>query len=232
MIWKNVGPSLAGLAIATLLSSSAAQAGGDRDGRIAFIKGSDVYSVEPDGSNARQLTRLGSEKLAALPCWDPGGDHLVYTVRFHDILGQLWIMDADGRNQHRLLDDPSFDDTAGAFSYDRNSVAFSRCDMRGACGIYQVRLDGTGLSAITELQPGIVDSLPMYSPSGLKIAFERRWPDGASGVFVVDRDGSHTQRLTPAGIAPRHPIWSRDGSRIAVSCRCDVTGTSGIWVMD
>jgi len=238
MIWKNVGPSLAGLAIATLLSASAAQAGGDRDGRIAFIKGSDVYSVEPDGSNVRQLTSLGSDRVAALPSWEPSGDQIVYTLSspmvsvFPDILAQLWIMDAHGRNQHRLLDDPEHENTAGTFSPDGKSVAFSRCDMRGACGIYQVRVDGTGLTAITELQSGHFHWSPMYSPNGLKIAFERRWPDGTSGVFVVDRDGSHIQRLTPAGIAARQPIWSPDGSRIAFSCRCDATGTSGIWVTD
>jgi Tol biopolymer transport system component len=141
-------------------------------------------------------------------------------------------MDAHGRNQHRLLDDPEHENTAGTFSPDGKSVAFSRCDMRGACGIYQMRLDGAGLTELTALQPGIVDSSPMYSPSGSRIAFERRWLDGTSGVFLIDQDGSHIRRLTPAGVAARHPIWSPDGSRIAVSCRCDATGTSGIWVMD
>jgi len=112
---------------------------------------------------------------------------------------QLWIMKADGGNQHRLLDDPAYGNTAGAFSPDGNSVIFSRCDMRGACAIYQMGIDGTALTPLTGLQPGIVDSSPVYSPSGQTIAFERRWK-GGNYVLLMDQDGSNLHRLTPRDV--------------------------------
>jgi Tol biopolymer transport system component len=99
-----------------------------------------------------------------------------------------------------------------------------------ACAIYQVRIDGIGLSALTSLQPGIMDSFPVYSPSGLMIAFERRWK-GGDYVLLMDRDGSNIHRLTPRDASAHNPAWSPDGSRIAFSCGCDATGTSGIWVI-
>jgi Tol biopolymer transport system component len=228
---KTVGSIFAAFAVALILASPSACAGTDRNGRIAFIKGSDVYSVAPDGSEVRQLTRLGPDQFAELPSWEPDDDQLVYTVRLPDVPRQLWIMNADGGNQHRLLDDPAYGNTAGAFSPDGKIVIFSRCDMQGACAIYQVRIDGTGLKALTSPQPGIMDSSPEYSPSGLMIAFERRWKGGYY-VLLMDRDGSNIHRLTPRDASAQNPVWSPDGSRIAFSCRCDSTGTSGIWVID
>lgn len=104
--------------------------------------------------------------------------------------------------------------------------------MRGACAIYQVGIDGTGLKALTGLQSGIMDSSPVYSPSGKTIAFERRWK-GGDYVLLMDRDGLNIHRLTPRDVSAHNPVWSTDGSRIAFSCRrCDATSTSGIWVMD
>jgi TolB protein len=229
---KTIASLFAAFALALVLTSPSVRAGGDRNGRIAFIKGPDIYTIAPDGSYVRQLTRLGPDQFAELPSWEPDDDQIVYTVRLPDLPRQLWVMNANGGNQHRLLDDPAYGNTAGTFSPDGRIVIFSRCDMRGACGIYQVGIDGTGLTAIMGLQPGITDSSPVYSPSGLTIGFEQRSADGASGVFLMDRNGENIRRLTPAGLSARHPAWSPDGSRIAFSCQCDASRTSAIWVVD
>ena len=231
MSWKTIACSFAAIALALILSSPSACAGNERNGRIAFVKGSDIYTVAPDGSDLRQLTRLGPHKVAELPSWEPNDEQIVYTVILPDVPPQLWIMNADGGNQNRLLDDPAYGNTAGAFSPDGKNVIFSRCDIRGACAIYRVGIDGTALTPLTGLQPEIVDSSPVYSPSGQTIAFERRWR-GGNFVLLMDQDGSNLLRLTPRHVFAHNPTWSPDGSRIAFSCRCDVSGTSGIYAMD
>lgn len=225
MDWKTLFCSL-------LFLASPLVSGGHRNGRIAFIKGADLYTIAPDGSDLQQLTRLGENTFAELPSWEPDNDCILYTVGFPDIPRQLWIIDANGRKPHRLLDDPAHGNTSGAFSSDGRIVIFSRCDKGGACGIYQVRIDGQGLTAVTAIQPGVVDSFPVYSLNGRTIAFARQESNGSSSILLMDRDGSSIRPLTRSGISARHPSWSLDGSSIMFSGTCDASGRLGIWLID
>jgi TolB protein len=206
----------------------------DRNGRIAFVKGADVYATTPDGVIVQRLTKLEPGSFAERPSWEPDDEHILYTVKRSELPRQLWIMNENGSNQHRLLDDPAYSNTDGSFSWDGQVVIFSRCQPRphGACSIYQVKIDGTGLSAITRFQSGVVDSSPGFSLDGRSIAFERRGPDGVPGIFLIGADGSNFRRLTRPGSAARHPSWSPDGSRIAVSCNCSPSVGASIWLIE
>src|SRR5262249_9763875 len=108
---------------------------------------------------------------------------------------QLWIMKADGTAQHRLVDDPDHENTAGAYSPDGEQIVFSRCDLRGSCGLYEVRIHGTRFIPITRNQPGVAGSSPVYSTDGLTIAFERH-SGSRSALFLADRNGSNIRALT------------------------------------
>jgi Tol biopolymer transport system component len=82
-----------------------------RNGRIAFVQGPDIFVMNPDGSDVRQLTSFTDDNSAFWENWSPDGRQLVFS-RFPapDFFGQLWLMNADGSNQHLLLTDPGFDD--------------------------------------------------------------------------------------------------------------------------
>src|SRR5262245_1878163 len=88
-----------------------------KNGRIAFVQGPDIYTMNPDGSDVRQLTAFTDDNPAFLENWSPDGKQLAFS-RFPapDFFGQLWVMNADGSNQHALLNDPGFDDEAPSFS--------------------------------------------------------------------------------------------------------------------
>jgi len=229
---KAIASMFPTFALALVVLSPDLRAGSYRNGRIAFIQGSDIYTVLPDGSNVLRLTRLGPDKFAESPSWEPDDSQIVYTVRFTDGHPQLWIMKANGGNQHRLLDDPSYGNAAGAFSPDGRSLLFSRCDGSGDCGIYHVKIDGTGLTALTKIQPGVVDTSPAYSTDGRKIAFERREPNAPPAILLMSQDGSNIRPLSLFGAHAQHPKWSPDGSRIAFSCDCDGSGRLEIWLTD
>lgn len=53
MSWKTIASIFACLALALILSSPTACAENQRNGRIAFVKGSDIYTVAPDGFDVR-----------------------------------------------------------------------------------------------------------------------------------------------------------------------------------
>src|SRR6202035_1329275 len=97
---------LIGLSVFTLPASASFPG---KNGRIAFVLGPDIYTMNPNGDDVRQLTNLGPDSSAFWESWSPNGKQIVFNeYRPPDFLGQLWLMNADGSNQHVLLADTDF----------------------------------------------------------------------------------------------------------------------------
>src|SRR5215467_828115 len=151
-----------------------------KNGRIAFVLGPDIYTMNPDGSEVRQLTNLGPDNSASWESWSPDGKLIVFTeFPPPNFDGQLWIMNADGTNQHLLLAEPGITEYRASFSPEGKTVVFSRSrklnpdDGSPVIELYRIGVDGTGLTAITK-HPiiGLHDMGPKYSPDGTTILIQ------------------------------------------------------------
>jgi dipeptidyl aminopeptidase/acylaminoacyl peptidase len=99
-------------------------------------------------------------------------------------------------------------------------------------GLALVRPDGSGFRQLTRLGGD-----PSWSPDGRRIAFTQlagpgdifTEMDGGSerGISLIDRDGSHLNRLTTRR-GDRDPAWSPSGSYIAFTRGID---PSALWIM-
>ena len=141
--------------------------------------------------------------------WSPDGS----TIAF-DRADGIWLMNADGSNQRKLLDVP------GTYVYHRpdwspdgRQIAFAAdsepppndCCRHGNLDVYVVNADGTGLKRLT-YSPG-ADFDPAFSPDGRRLVFASHRP-GHGELYLMDRDGSHQARLThtpPRSVFPPEP---------------------------
>jgi Tol biopolymer transport system component len=211
------------------------------NGRIAFLTGENgccqIATMEPDGSDVRQLTDMGPSYGAVDPWWSPDGSTISFSRQHFEgnFTAQLWVMDADGGNQHRLLPDPFFRDLQPSYSPDGAKIVFTRCrpDFE-ACAVYRIRADGGGLTALTSMSsPYVADFSPKYSPDGATIVFESHQRGGINGaIFVMNADGSDVRKVTPTRLGAWSPDWSPDGSRIAFLSHCCDPQSSAIWIMN
>jgi Tol biopolymer transport system component len=211
-------------AIVALVATAHASYPG-KNGRIAFVQGPDIYTVNPDGSDVRQLTAFTDDNGAFWENWSADGKQLVFS-RFPapDFFGQLWIMNADGSNQHLLLNDPGYDDEAPSFSPDDTHIIFSRCaplDGEFPCAIYRIEADGSELRQVTPVRIELSDFEPVYSPDGSSIAFDSFGRDGIIGaVHSMNSDGSGIRQLSEAELGGYAPNWSPDGRQLVFTAKC------------
>jgi TolB protein len=226
-----IKPLAAGLLLAALVLAAPAQAS-----RIAFIRGTDVNTMKPDGSAVRQLTSFGPDRGATLEAWSPDASMLVFDVFATDFSApvEIWAMNADGSNQHLVLAEPDYDDFTPSFSPDGRHVIFARCSrVEGiGCGIHQMRLDGTHLTAITPIQREISDWAPIYSPDGRTIMFGGFARRGViATTYLMDADGSHIRPIAPPELQLFPGEWSPDGSRIALGSNCCNPRNGDVWTV-
>ena len=206
-----------------------------RNGRIAFVQGPDIFTMNPDGSDVRQLTNLGPDSVAFWQSWSPDGKQIVFVeFRPPDFLGQLWLMNADGSNQHLLLAEESdFRNERPSFTPDGGSVIFTRCrlDLPDTCALYQIDVSGGGLTAVTNFDLGISDLNGKYSASG-SLAFIGVARGGIHCAIYLGDSPSGPSRITPAALWAQLPDWSPDGKKLAFSTHCGNPQNEEIWVVN
>ena len=87
---------------------------------------------------------------------------------------EIYVMDADGKNQQRLTNNPN-DDWSPSWSPDGERIAFMSVDSHVIDGmlsseIYVMDADGGNLQNLTN-RPFFADRTPSWSPDGRRLAF-------------------------------------------------------------
>ena len=159
------------------------------NGRIAFVRHGDIYTVLPDGTGLRRLTfttTAASDGLNDWPAWSPNGHLIAYAS---EVAGSwdVWVMNADGSSKRRVTTLGS-NDTEPTWSPDGQWLAFVSDryvdPVEPNPGIFKIRSSKPYGTAIRLTHPGAniysdinqQDWAPAWSPLGDKIMFTRRTP--------------------------------------------------------
>jgi Tol biopolymer transport system component len=207
---------------------------------------SDIYTINADGTNRRQLTT--DPDADREPAWSPDGTHIAFLRGCVDIVKEctqvLYLMQADGRNQTSVLD------AAGAPIREAFASTPSWSSDGQHIVVYIYRYGENGAFAIpvagglpiklhafiwTEGHATIYEYGFRRSADGARIAFIRQTGECQvepciRHIYVMNADGSSKRQLTYDGTENTSPAWSPDEQQILfVSNR---EGTWGIYTMD
>jgi TolB protein len=171
-----------------------------------------IYLVNTDGSDLRKLT-VDTPRLSGdtVPLWSPDGRRLLFSAG--DIGSEdLWLIDADGSNQHKVDDTPfGIADAEPAWSPDGTQIAFQRIEhAQTSTSVYVIDADGSNPIRVFG-----------ETPIGQQLTWS---PDGKHVLTLVcsascneGREGPDIMRLDPRGVDEPLPLANEPGAGMVLS---------------
>jgi len=193
-----------------LFDNAAIQEGSPAVNLSAIRTEADIWIMDADGGNKKQLTTDGD---ARLPLWQPQGDRIAYLA---DRSGnrEIWTMQSDGTGKTQVTF--SEGSVSGySWSPDGTRIAYVVASPPGTLPEFSLRIINSDGSGSEQLTTGNRDTSPVWSPDGTRIAFRSESRDRA--LWVMKSDGSGLAPLGPDNPAYMMQQWSPDGRTIAVS---------------
>ncbi len=126
-----------------------------------------------------------------LPGFSPNGRKIAY-VEFHGGANQdIWVMDADGKNQLQLTNDPAVDWGPSWFP-DNDRIAF-QSNRRGKWTVWSVSIKSGRENFF--IDPDQTIGWLRISPDGKRIAFNST-KSGTTNVWIFPVEGGEPKQLT------------------------------------
>jgi TolB protein len=170
----------------------------------------EVYIMDYDGYNERQVTRNGSINLN--PSFSADGREIIYTS-YKKGNPDLYRRNIFTGVETRISSRTGLNVT-GAWSPHGGKIALAM-SKDGDSQIYLINRNGKELARLTN--DNAIDISPAWSPDGSQIAFVSD-REGSPQIFIMNADGSNAHKLTTIGAYNVGPSWSPKGDRI-LYCR-------------
>jgi TolB protein len=139
----------------------------------------DLATIRPDGTDLKGITTGGGFTYAS---YSPDGMSILHR-RVNGGLSQIFVMNADGSNDHNISGEGNIDGWP-AWSSDGKRVIFSR-RVNERFQLFVMNRDGTGVRQLTDAPGEFVN--PRWSPDGTKILCSRRLGDMTLVIFPAPK---------------------------------------------
>ena len=198
--------------------------------RIYYVSkrgGSDeIWAMDWDGNNPKQLTRLRSLSIA--PSVSPDGSRLAFTSFAKGTPRIMMIDTLSGRSLSFYNQEASLNLNV-TFTPDGKNIYYSST-ASGIAQIYTATVDGQGFRRVSfrdalEVEPKVNPK----NPNLLLVVMGQSHQQ----IYQMNADGSNVQRVTNGEGEASNPSWNPDGQHFAFSwTRGYATGAFNVFVMD
>jgi len=187
-------------------------------------KEAEIYTVDVTGQQRQRLTNNAWQDAAAV--WSPDGSQIAFLRRggeLGDTLMRPYVMNTEGREQKRLLDDP--DMLTGGISWAPNGwqVALGVWDYQSSPNAYPINdilvIDLNSGEKVLQIADGSNHSAKRWSHDGAKLAFTSN-QDGVYQLYVVDVATGKQTKLSEIGDVLAFD-WSPDDEQIVFNASPD-----------
>lgn len=187
----------------------------------------DIYTMKPDGSGVKQITKGGLADNGSTT--EFSGDGLrIYFVSRKSGLFNIYSINLDGTGYAGVFGQAVYSNHHFQLSWSRQELIFPS-DRSGSNRLYLLNLQNR---LVTELpiDAAYKPYYPSLSSDGQKVAFLSYKDEQGGELYRVNRDGSGLMRLTDAPDWDFDPAFSPDGKQIAFCSKRD--GRRGIYIMN
>lgn len=165
---------------------------------LTYGANSQIYTINADGSNLKQLTK--SSAIDTEPTWSTDAKWIYFSS---DRGGkpQIYKVSSNGGEPQRVTFEGAYN-VSPRFSPDGKSLAMIRNDG----GKFRVALQDLTSGQVQILSEGSQDESPSFAPNGRVLLYATR-TGGHGALAAVSADGRVKQRLNESGGDIREPAW-------------------------
>ncbi|MGC9948640.1 MAG: translocation protein TolB [Bryobacteraceae bacterium] len=190
-------------------------------------KQKEIWVMDPDGSNQRQITHLNS--LSIMPAVSPDGAKIAFTS-FARGNPAIFILATDTGRRLPFYNQVASMNATPDFTPDGKQLLYAST-ASGRAQIYAANIDGSNLRRISNTFALEVE--PKVNPkTGTDLVFV----SGRSGpqqIYRMNMEGTDVQRLSNGEGEASNPCWHPNGQMIAFAwTRGFATGNFNIFLMD
>ncbi len=215
----------------------------------ALYPGYEIYSVNPDGSDLKNISN--SPRYDAEAVYSPDGKKIVFTsLRSGDL--EIYTMNPDGSDLKQLTHEMGYDG-GPFFSYDGTKIIYRASRPKTAkdstdyqsllakdmirpseLEIWIMNADGSDKRQVTHL--GKANFAPYLHPDGKRLVFcsNHEGNPREFDIYMINVDGTGLERLTFNPSFDGFPMWSHDGKKFVFCSNRDNEheGETNVFIAD